>query len=288
MSTPRITVAIAFHDDGTHLAAAIRSILAQTSGDLELLLLDDGSADRSVTVARSFVHDARVRVLVDGERRHLAARLNQALALARGELFARMDADDVSAPDRLARQIAALDAHPALDAVGSWAAMVDASEEPFGVIEASVDAPSHRSILERGLVAHATLLARTDWLRSHRYDESIHRAEDRDLWCRVGPSGRVGVVPEILYVVRVEPQNRSFIGDYRLGQSDLRRVIFRHGPAAIGIGASTRLAAASLAKEQIFRLGHAVGLAERLVRRRGRPISPPEAERARAILRQTP
>lgn len=282
----RVTVAIAFHDDEAHLAAAVRSILAQTFVDLEVLLLDDGSTDRSVTVARSFVHDPRVRVLVDGQRRHLAARLNQAVSAANGELFARMDADDVSAPDRIARQIAALD--PARDAVGSWAAMVDAREEPFGVIEASVDAPSPRSILERGLVAHATMLARTDWLRAHRYDETIHRAEDRDLWCRVGPEGRIGVVPELLYVVRVEPRRTAFVADYRRGQHDLRRVILRHGPGTIGPGPSAVLAAKSLVKEQIFRVGHAVGLGERLVRRRGRPITPAEAERVREILRQTP
>ena len=277
----RITVAIAFHDDDAHLAAAVRSILAQSFVDLEVLLLDDGSTDRSVTVARTFVHDPRVRVLVDGERRHLAARLNQALSIAKGELFARMDADDVSAPERLARQVAALDASPALDAVGTWAAMVDANEEAFGVIEAATEAPSSRSILERGLVAHATLLARTEWLRAQRYDESLHRAEDRDLWCRVGPAGRIGVVPELLYVVRIEPGRPAFLDDYRTGQRDLRRVILRHGPSAF-------LAAKSLAKEQIFRLGHAVGLGERLVRRRGRPITATESARVRAILRQTP
>lgn len=282
----RVTVAIAFHDDEAHLGAAVRSVLAQTFVDLEVLLLDDGSTDRSVTVARSFVHDPRVRVLVDGQRRHLAARLNQAVAAARSDLFARMDADDVSAPDRIARQIAALD--PTRDAVGSWAAMVDANEEPFGVIEASVDAPSPRSILERGLVAHATMLARTDWLRAHRYDETIHRAEDRDLWCRVGPEGRIGVVPELLYVVRVEARRAAFVADYRRGQHDLRRVILRHGPATIGSGASAVLAAKSLVKEQIFRVGHAIGLGERLVRRRGRAITPVEAERVRAILGQTP
>ena len=118
MTSPCLTVAIAFHDDEAHLGAAIRSVLAQTERDFELLLIDDGSSDRSVAVARSFLGDRRVQLFADGRRRHLGARLNEALSRARGALFARMDGDDVCHPTRLARQLVRLEADPALSAIG--------------------------------------------------------------------------------------------------------------------------------------------------------------------------
>src|SRR5262245_13561202 len=121
---PRVTVAISFNDEELYLAGAVRSVLGQTFEDFELLLLDDGSRDRSLEIARGFLSDPRVRVFSDGSRRHLAARLNEATRLARGRYIARMDADDVMHPRRLAVQVAHLDREPDCRAVGTWIALV--------------------------------------------------------------------------------------------------------------------------------------------------------------------
>lgn len=291
MTRPRATVAIAFHDDELHLGAAIRSILAQSERDFELLLLDDGSNDRSVEVARAFLVDPRVRLVLDGKRRHLGARLNQALGLARGQFFARMDGDDICHPTRLERQLARLDEAPELDAIGSWAALVDEHDAPFGVIEAATRHVTTRSLLTRGLIPHATMVARTGWLRAHGYDESIRRAEDRDLWCRIGLTTRVGVIEEVLYVIRVLPHSHRFLADYLDGQRDLRRILRRYGPRFIGSIETNRLVVSSITKASAMIVASWIGETERVVRRRGRPVSDVDRRLVREAFeaaRQTP
>lgn len=290
MSAPAITIAIPFLDEERGLAAAVRSVLHQTFGDFELLLIDDGSRDASLAIARSF-DDPRIEVLSDGERRGLPARLNQAVRRARGELVARMDADDVIHPTRLARQLAALAADPALDVVGTWAGLVDDRDEPFAVAEAGALAPSGRRALEQGLLAHATILAKRTFHLDNPYDESLTRAEDRDLWCRTAFSARFGVVPEVLYVVRVSTREARFLTDYVEAQRQNRAIFVRHGPRLVGVARTARLVAASAAKSAVMRAAHGAGLSDRLVRRRGRPPTSEERLRIAEALasgRQTP
>jgi len=273
---PRITVAIPFFDEEPWLAAAIRAVLAQTMRDFELLLVDDGSRDRSLEIARSFA-DPRIVVVSDGQRRHLPARLNEIARRARAPLVARMDADDVVHPERLARQLALLDSGPHLDAVGTWLGLIGADGEVFGVVE-SVRLPAPPSTaLERALLPHASLLARRSWLLEHPYDETLTRAEDRDLWCRTVASARLAAVPLPLYVVRITARDERFIEDYVEAQRQNRTLYRRYGPSLVGWPRTARLSLESLAKASVMRLATAIGSADRLVRRRGR--SPTSEER---------
>jgi glycosyltransferase involved in cell wall biosynthesis len=89
---------------------SIRSLLNQSYGDFELLLCDDGSDDQGLAIAHSF-NDPRVICWSDGRRLGLAARLNECIDRARGLYLARMDADDIAYPDRLAQQMAFLVDH---------------------------------------------------------------------------------------------------------------------------------------------------------------------------------
>src|ERR1700743_863972 len=114
MPNPVITIAMPFYNCAATLELAIRSLLNQSFGDFELLLCDDGSDDQGLAIARSF-DDPRVICWSDGRRRRLAARLNECIDRARGQFLARMDADDISYPDRLARQLAYMEANPDVD-----------------------------------------------------------------------------------------------------------------------------------------------------------------------------
>lgn len=290
MSSPAITIAIPFHDEERYLGDAIRSVLCQTFTDFELLLVDDGSTDRSLAIARSF-DDSRVTVLSDGTRRGLPARLNEIVRRARADLIARMDADDVSHPTRLARQMEALRDDPTLDVVGTWVALVDDDEEPFAVAECAELPASAARALEHGVLAHATILAKRSWHRANPYDESLTRAEDRDLWCRTASSTRFGVVPEVLYVVRVSTRDARFLRDYVDAHRQNRTILLRHGPRIVGISRTARLVLASAAKSVVMRGAYVAGLSSWIVRRRGR--APTDAERALvrealAAGRQTP
>lgn len=274
---PRVTVGIPFFNEEDYLGAAVRSILEQTVDDLEVLLVDDGSTDHSLSIARSF-DDPRVIVHSDGQRRHLPARLNEITRRARGELIARMDADDVVHPRRLAAQLEVLTRDPSCDAVGTWAALVDESGEILAVNEAAPIPCTPRTALESGLISHATMVARREWLRSNPYDERLTRAEDRDLWCRTVRTSSFAVVREPLYVIRIFHREAGFLASYLESQRQNRQIFVRHGPGAVGVGRTVQLWTASHLKGAVMSLAFATGLAERLIRRRGR--APTTAERA--------
>lgn len=278
-----VTVGLPFFDEETHLGAAIRSILAQTVTDLEILLVDDGSRDASLAVARSF-RDPRITVISDGSRRHLPARLNQIVGRARAPFIARMDADDVMHPTRLARQLAVFEAQPSCDVVGTWVVLVDRDERPFAAVETGRLPPTAKDALVRGVLPHATVLGRRAWFESYPYDEALTRAEDRDLWCRSVMGTTFGVVPECLYVIRVDTTKPSFLAGYLESQRQNRRIFATYGPALLGRLGTARLAAAASAKSLVMSAVMRGGLAERLVRRRGRPPTEDEMAMARAAL----
>ena len=276
---PRVTVGLPFFDEHRRIGDAIRSVLGQSFTDFELLLVDDGSRDGSLDIARSF-RDPRIRVIADGQRRHLPARLNEIVRVARAPYVARMDADDVMHPTRLARQCAILDAQPTCDVVGTWIALVDGRGHVFAVMEAGALPPSPRAALTQGILAHATVLGRRAWFAANPYDETLTRTEDRDLWCRTVATAHFAAVPECLYVVRVDVDEESFARNYVESVRQSRRIFAEYGPEIVGRLGTARLIALTYAKSLVMRGLARAGLAAQLVRRRGRP--PTASERALA------
>jgi glycosyltransferase involved in cell wall biosynthesis len=117
MVSPLIIIGMPIFNCEETLATAIRSILNQTYDNRELLLMEDGSTDRTLEVARSF-SDPRISVFTDHSNKRLTPRLNQAVAMSRGRYFAHADADDVAYPERLERQVDYLERHPEIDLLG--------------------------------------------------------------------------------------------------------------------------------------------------------------------------
>src|SRR6476659_7403647 len=116
---PRVSVVMPVHNGGAYLALAIESILRQTYGDFEFVIVDDGSTDATPQVIRGVqAADPRVRTYTQA-RSGLVASLNRGCREARGSYIARMDADDLAAPERLARQVEFLDRHAGVAMVGS-------------------------------------------------------------------------------------------------------------------------------------------------------------------------
>ncbi len=280
---PLVTVGIPFHNEERHLEQAVRSILGQSFDDIEVLLVDDGSTDRSLEIARSF-GDRRVTVIPNERRRYLATRLNEITRRARGELVARMDADDVAHPERLAREVALLRADPSCDAVGTWAALVDEDDEPFSIVEAAALPASPEVALAQGLFPHATLVARRTWLLANPYDETLSRTEDRDLWCRTVRTSRFNVVASPLYVVRARPREADFLAGYVESQKQARQLIGRYGANAVGRPRAALLWTEAYAKALVMRFAVRTKLAARLVRRRGRPPTSEERDLVRVAL----
>jgi glycosyltransferase involved in cell wall biosynthesis len=183
------------------LAQAIESMLRQTFSSFELIVMDDGSTDRTAAIAEEFAsRDDRVRVL---RRPHegLPGTLNAGIAVARGEYVARMDADDISIPERLQKQVAYLDAHPACVALGAWIEVLDEEGRHIGLKRFATTHHEISAALLRCVspMAHPTIVVRRDVLRSTGgYDTRRYPSEDLDLWFRLGERGELANLAETL------------------------------------------------------------------------------------------
>ena len=158
MTAPRVTVLMSVHNGGRWLRAAIESVLAQTWRDFEFLILDDASTDDGVAQIEAF-HDPRMRLMRLRENIGLTRSLNVGLREARGGLIARHDADDLSAPERLAKQVEFMDAHPEVQVVGTQVRLIDAQDRSRGVRDVPPDPVSIRwlSLLDNPIIHTAAM-----------------------------------------------------------------------------------------------------------------------------------
>jgi len=205
---PLVSVLLAVHDDTRFLREAVDSVLAQTLSDLELIVVDDGSAE-----PLEGFDDARVRLLRNDTQAGLAASLNRALDVATGRHVARLDADDVALPHRFERQIERLDADGAA-VVGS--AVVDIDEHgargrthvmPAGAV------PLRWLALFSSPFFHPTVLVDREVLDRHglRYDPAFEESEDYDLWTRLFEHASGDNLRDALVLKRVHPGQASLL-----------------------------------------------------------------------------
>ena len=198
---PKVTVLMPVYNAEAYLREAMDSILAQTLTDFEFLIIDDGSTDSSAGIVRSYT-DRRIRLVQNERNLKLAATLNRGLALARGEYVARMDADDISLPERLARQVAFMDAHPAVGISGTWA-------EAFGEARFSMPNPTdseriRAKLLFDSALVHPAVILRPTLLAQHGLAyRDLYPIDDYDLWQRAARVFPLANLPEALLRYRV-------------------------------------------------------------------------------------
>jgi len=184
-STPLVSVIMSVRNDARFVAQAIGSILRQTTPDFEFIIFDDGSTDSSRQVIDSFP-DARIRVsALPGVG--LASALNQGLAMARGVYVARQDADDVSQPERLQRQIACLDAHPDISILGTAITAIDQDGRQLRDYEYPLaDAEIRKELARmRNPLVHGSLMYRRQQVvEIHGYRPAFRKSEDYDMLLR--------------------------------------------------------------------------------------------------------
>jgi glycosyltransferase involved in cell wall biosynthesis len=276
-----VTIGIPFLNARRYLATAVRSVFAQTHGDWELLLIDDGSTDGSIDVVRH-LDDPRVRLLGDGSNRGLCARLNQIASVARGTYLARMDADDVMHPERIERQVALLRADPSIDLVDTATFTVDDDLTPLGIRgDRPLDARPE-AVLRNGLLIHPTVMGRAEWFRRNPYDPAFVRAEDRELWSRTCAATKFARLREPLFFYREGPAGN--LANYLRTERTVRDILRRYGPPLVGVRRTRLLVMRSRLKSMAYRLGTRLGVQDRLIRRRNRRLEAAEVREGRRIL----
>ena len=277
----KTSIGLPFYNAETTLADAIKSVFAQTVEDWELILMDDGSTDRSLEVARS-VRDPRVRVHRHCNNQGLSVRLNEIAQLARAPYLARMDADDMMHPERLAKQLEVLDKNAEVDFVASAIYSLDRSDRPRGKRGVRTPDLTPIGVLKQCPFIHPTITARTDWFRRNPYRERCRRSEDRELYVRTFRDLSWAHLTEPLYFCREERSVR--LGKYLGSCRDDRMMFLEYGPSLVGWPRTAALWLSSGAKGEVYRVVCAAGLEHLLVRRRNEPVTEEEARVAMQVL----
>jgi glycosyltransferase involved in cell wall biosynthesis len=199
-----VSVVIAAYNAERYIGEAIDSILAQTFPDFELLLVDDGSTDATAAIGQEAAkRDARV-VVISQEHLGIPRSRNKGIALSRGEFMAVHDADDVSVPERFARQVDFLDKHPDVAVVGSVAEGIDADGSFMRIIQVPLDHESIRRGVPNTLrFIHGSLLIRRAAVEAvGGYRPEFPVSSDYDLYLRLSERFGVANLPEPLYRYR--------------------------------------------------------------------------------------
>jgi len=204
IDTPLISVVMPVYNSAAFLAEAIESILAQSYSQFEFIIIDDGSADNSAEIIRKYAsQDARIRPLYLSHKGAGGA-ANAGIVVAKGELIARMDADDIALSERLATQLAWM-RRTGVDICGSWIKAFGAENRLMWFPE------THEAIcvemIFRCALMQPTVMMRAEIAKKHLYDETLF-FEDYELWTRLAPDYRMGNVPQVLLRYRTHPQQR--------------------------------------------------------------------------------
>lgn len=190
-SPPTVTVLMSVYNGRPYLEEAIESILGQTYTDFEFLIIDDASTDGSRDILETWSRrDDRVRLILHEENQGLGVALEEGVEQAKAPLVARMDADDVSMPTRLERQVEYFQSNPETDVLGTFAIDVD---EQGNHIKPRRFPVSHEEIIRyiwTCPVLHPTVMMRAASIRKvGNYDSSLRKRQDYELWFRCAEQG---------------------------------------------------------------------------------------------------
>jgi len=227
-----VTVLTTVYNGARYLDEAIDSIRAEEFTDFEHVIVDDGSTDATPEIlARAASRDPRIRLLRNESNRGIAASANRGLAVARGEYIARLDADDISMPGRLAREVAVLETRPDVALVSMNYESMSADGVLIG--RSHRDHPSivveYLLNFSNALGGHSQVMFRRSAVEAvGGYDETCAAALDSDLWTRIVRHGRIVVLPEIGMRYRVHDQSvttRSRDTQIEVGKRVLHRTL---------------------------------------------------------------
>jgi glycosyltransferase involved in cell wall biosynthesis len=276
---PKLSIGISFKNPGLYFEEALKSVFSQTFTEWELILIDDGSSDRSFDLAKS-LYDPRVRVYQDGQSKGLNVRLNELVSLANAPYFFRMDADDIMHPLRLEKQYLALLKEDNNTVIGTQAYSIDKHSNVIGLRTSQTH--QQYGFSARHSFIHPTVAASTAWFRQHPYshDRAYQRCEDAELWCRTSGLTQFINLPEPLLFYR---ENGSFsfskylstnLGLLKIIHTNYRRPFL---PYLI-------LSSKEIFKIIIFFIANLVGLANLLVKLRSTDMSEDDLQQSNQII----
>lgn len=201
---PQVSVIMAVFNGEAFVQDAIDSILKQSFTAFELIIINDGSTDGTAAILDN-QSDPRIRV-VHQENRGLPRSLNRGIEIARGEYIARMDADDISLPERFAHQVTYLDSHPECGLIGTQTIVREYGDSSSRIVSITAWSQEHDILLVQSLwlcpCTHSSWMFRRAALRIVGLYSTEHRLEDLEFWLRMASHFKVSTINEPLIIYR--------------------------------------------------------------------------------------
>ena len=219
MKNPKVTVLMSVYNGEKYLQEAIDSILRQTFKDFEFLIINDGSTDKTGEILESY-NNPRIKIINNEKNIGLTKSLNKGLRLARGEYIARQDADDISMPERLEKEVEFLEMHQDYAVVGTFAKIINENSEILYFLERPVEDLKIREIFKKdNCIIHGSSMIRRACLSDTGfYNELIIRSQDYELWLRLSKKYRLANIPKYLYIWRKHDENieAKYVGEQKI------------------------------------------------------------------------
>ena len=222
MNEPLVTVLMPVYNGAAYLKDAIESVLWQTYVDFVFLIVNDGSTDDTENIILSF-NDSRIQYVKNAENLKLVNTLNKGLSLVRTKYVARIDADDVSLPDRLERQVSYMEQNPDVGVVGTWCRTFGEGIPAVIKYEVANSDICFRQLYQIQIV-HPSCMMRMSVLNQLDlvYDESYLHAEDYELFTRLSHITKLANIPEILHLYRKHDEAVSILYKNQQKENSLR------------------------------------------------------------------
>lgn len=205
----QVSIALPVYNGMNFIEQAVESLLNQSFRDFEIIIIDDGSNDKTPEILKSLaVSDPRIKVFRNQKQEGICNALNKAISYAQGDLIARMDADDIAHPTRLEKQVKQFWSNPNLIVLGTDVELIDEQGKVIGYRHYP---QSHNEILASiqnlSPFAHPSVMFRKSaFLKVGGYRKQYQDAEDYDLWLRMCHLGEMSNLPEPLLQYRIHPR----------------------------------------------------------------------------------
>ncbi|EMG0007840.1 glycosyltransferase, partial [Acinetobacter baumannii] len=204
-----VSVVLPAYNAELYLKEAIDSVLSQTFTDFELIILNDGSIDRTEEIILSY-NDSRIVYVKNEKNLGLIGTLNKGINLAKGKYIARMDADDICLPERFKKQVDFLEKNNEIDLIGTNAIKINNNGDRIGVI--NMPASDHdikMMLFIQSPFIHPSIMGRTTVFRSFEYEKEFYRVEDYMLWIRMSQNSKFHNINEFLLKYRYLDNSES-------------------------------------------------------------------------------
>ncbi|NKB21366.1 MAG: glycosyltransferase [Alphaproteobacteria bacterium] len=220
MDDPLVSVIMTTYNGEKFVAGAVRSVLNQEFSDFELIIIDDASMDRTVEIIRQF-DDPRIRLVRNEKKLGISGSRNRGLALARGKFIAPHDHDDISYPDRLAKEVKAMNADSSLVLVSGRIDILPKGGPAVPPLPVPTPIELAWSLFVGSIIQHSFIMIRRSVIIDNELDyrAKYHCAEDFDLYHRLSEIGSMRLLPDVLGAINEHGLNASIVRKQEMAEN---------------------------------------------------------------------